>query len=104
MFASGPNDTRVLQAKLVRLSDERELPVCGYGSLQFWNQDAFARDWGKSILKGYSTVLVVPRYPLDPGEAYRAEVQAVFGGTEKSFTWSFRVASQDGLFPLRLSP
>ncbi|MGC8967633.1 MAG: CAP domain-containing protein [Thermus sp.] len=104
MFAPGPNDTRVLQARLVRLSDGRELPVCGYGSLQFWNQDAFERDWGKSILKGYSTVFVVPRYPLDPGEAYRAEVRAVFGGTEKSFTWSFRVAPQDGLFPLRFSP
>lgn len=47
---------------------------------------------------------MVPRYPLDPGETYRAEVRAAFGGTEKSFTWSFRVASQDGLFPLRLSP
>lgn len=104
MFASGPNDTRVLQAKLVRLSDERELPVCGYGSLQFWNQDAFARDWGKAILRGYSTVFVIPRPPLDPGEAYRAEVRAVFGSTEKSFTWSFRVASQDSLFPLRVSP
>jgi hypothetical protein len=104
MFARGHNDTRVLQARLVRLSDGRELPVCGYGSLQFWNRDAFAKDWGKSILKGYSTVFVVPRYPLDPGEAYRAEVRAVFGGTEKTFTWSFRVAPQDGLFPLRLSP
>jgi hypothetical protein len=104
MFAPGPNDTRVLQARLVRLSDGQELPVCGYGSLQFWNQDAFAKDWGKSILKGYSTVFVVPRYPLDPGEAYRAEVRAVFGNTEKTFTWSFRVAPQDGLFPLRLSP
>ena len=104
MFAPGTNDTRVLQARLVRLSDGRELPVCGYGSLQFWNQDAFAKDWGKSILKGYSTVFVVPRYPLDPGEAYRAEVRAVFGGTEKAFTWSFRVAPQDALFPLRLSP
>jgi hypothetical protein len=104
MFAPGPNDTRVLQARLVRLSDGRELPVCGYGSLQFWNRDAFAKDWGKSILKSYSTVFVVPRYPLDPGEAYRAEARAVFGGTEKTFTWSFRVAPQDGLFPLRLGP
>ena len=73
MFAPGHNDTRVLQARLVRLSNGQELPVCGYGSLQFWNQDAFARDWGKNILKGYSTVFVVPRYPLNPGEAYRAE-------------------------------
>ena len=104
MFAPGHNDTRVLQARLVRLSNGQELPVCGYGSLQFWNQDAFARDWGKNILKGYSTVFVIPRYPLNPGEAYRAEVRAVFGSTEKTFTWSFRVAPQDGLFPLRLSP
>jgi len=104
MFAPGPNDTRVLQARLVRLSDGRELPVCGYGSLQFWNQDAFTRDLGKSILKGYSTVFVIPYYPLDPGEAYRAEVRAAFGRTERTFTWSFRVAPQDGLFPLRLSP
>jgi hypothetical protein len=104
MLARGPNETRVLQARLVRLADGQELPVCGYGSLQFWNQDAFARDWGKAILKGYSSVFVVPRYPLDPGEAYRAEVRAVFGGTERTFTWSFRVAPQDSLFPLRLSP
>jgi len=104
MFAPGPNDTRVLQARLVRLSDGQELPVCGYGSLQFWNLDAFAGDWGKRILRAYSTVFVVPRYPLDPGEAYRAEVRAVFGGAERTFTWSFRVAPQDGLFPLRLSP
>jgi hypothetical protein len=104
MLARGPNDTRVLQARLVRLSDGRELPVCGYGSLQFWNRDTFAKDWGKSVLRGYSAVFVVPRYPLNPGEAYRAEVRAVFGGTERTFTWSFRVAPQDGLFPLRLSP
>ncbi len=104
MFARGHNDTRVLQARLVRLSDGQELPVCGYGSLQFWNRDTFAKDWGKSILKAYSTVFVVPRHPLDPGEAYRAEVRAVFGGAERSFAWSFRVAPRDGLFPLRLSP
>ena len=104
MFAPGPNDTRVRQAKLVRLSDGQELPVCGYGSLQFWNQDAFAKDWGKATLKGYSTVFVVPRHPLDPGEAYRAEVRAVFGNLEKEFTWTFRVASQEELFPLRLRP
>jgi len=49
-------------------------------------------------------VFVVPRYPLDPGETYQAEVRAVFGSTEERFNWSFRVAPQDGLFPLRLSP
>lgn len=102
MFSPRPSDTRVLQAKLVRLSDGKELPVCGYGSLQFWNQDASASNKGKSTLKAYSAVFVIPRYPLDPGEAYRAEVQAVFGSTEKSFAWSFRVA-QDDLFPLRVS-
>ena len=84
MFAPGPNDTRVRQAKLVRLSDGQELPVCGYGSLQFWNQDAFAKDWGKAILKGYSTVFVVPRHPLDPGEAYRAEVGRSSGTWKRS--------------------
>jgi len=95
---------RAQRGRSSRARSGRGLPVCGYGSLQFWNQDAFARDWGKGILKGYSAVFVVPRYPLDPGEAYRAEVRAVFGSTEKTFTWSFRVAPQNDLFPLRLSP
>ncbi len=38
---------------------------------------------------------------VSEGEA-PPEVQAVFGSTEKSFAWSFRVA-QDDLFPLRVS-
>ncbi len=54
---------------------------------------------GASILASDSAVFVVPRDPLTPGEEYTATVRAVFGNTEKTFTWSFRVASQDALFP-----
>jgi hypothetical protein len=104
LFATQPNPTRVLEARLIRASDNQEVPVCAYGSQQYWAPSDKGGDLGARILASYSAVFVVPRDPLIPGEGYAATVRAVFGGTEKTFTWSFRVAPQDGLFPLRLSP
>jgi len=99
LFATQPNATRVLEAHLTRASDNREVPVCAYGSEQYWAPSDQDRDLGVRILAGYSAVFVVPRDPLTPGDGYTATVRAVFGSTEKTFTWSFRVAPQNALFP-----
>uniref|UniRef100_A0A7C2GCW7 CAP domain-containing protein n=1 Tax=Thermus islandicus TaxID=540988 RepID=A0A7C2GCW7_9DEIN len=99
LFAAQPTPTKVLEARLTRVSDNQEVPVCAYGSEQYWAPSDQGGDLGNRLLAYDSAVFVVPRYPLDPGETYRAEVRAVFGTTEERFNWSFRVAPQDALFP-----
>jgi hypothetical protein len=85
---------------LICASDNREVPVCAYGSEQYWAPSDKGGDLGARILASYPVVFVVPRDPLIPGEGYTVTVRAVFGSTETTFTWSFRAASQDALFPL----
>jgi len=99
LFAAQPTPTKVLEARLTRVSDNGEVPVCAYGSEQYWAPSDQGGDLGNRLLAYDSAVFVVPRYPLDPGETYQAEVRAVFGSTEERFNWSFRVAPQDALFP-----
>ncbi len=100
LFATQSNATKVLEAHLTRASDNQEVPVCAYGSEQYWAPSDKGGDLGARILAYYSVVFIVPRDPLIPGEGYTVTVRAVFGSTEKTFTWSFRVSSQDALFPL----
>lgn len=73
--------------------------VCAYGSTQYVNTtDApgnyvggprSAQDIGRSILKGYGAVFVIPRAPLVAGKTYRVSVTV--NGTP--VTWSFRTAA-----------
>jgi len=85
-------ETEATYARLTRLSDGAELPVCAFGSRQFWNEDTAARNVGVWALKNYGAIFVVPKDPLQAGEAYEAEVRGVFGGENKTFTWRFRVS------------
>ncbi|WP_028494634.1 hypothetical protein [Thermus antranikianii] len=42
--------------------------------------------------------------PLTPGETYEAYLKVRLGSEVREFTWRFRVAPEDALRPLRLTP
>ncbi len=85
-------DTEATYARLVRLGDRAELPVCAFGSRQFWNQDPGATNTAVWYLRNYGALVVLPKDPLDPGQEYEVEVRGLFNGSEKSYRWRFRVA------------
>lgn len=87
-------ETEVTYARLVRTTDGVEVPVCGLGSSQFWNQDPVATQRGVSYLAEYGMLIVLPKDPLDPGQEYEVEVKGLFNGQEKSYRWRFRVATE----------
>ena len=85
-------ETEVTYARLVRTQDGVEIPVCAFGSRQFWNQDPGATDTAVWYLRNYGVLVVLPKDPLDPGQEYEVEVRGLFNGSEKSYRWRFRVA------------
>ncbi|GAA6751969.1 CAP domain-containing protein [Thermus antranikianii] len=85
-------DTEATYARLVRLGDGAELPVCAFGSRQFWNQDPGATNTAVRYLRNYGALVVLPKDPLDPDQEYEVEVRGLFNGSEKSYRWRFRVA------------
>ncbi len=99
-FPSSPVDTEVLEARLVRLSDGAENPVCAYGSLQYWEGRDEWRDRAVRGLRGYGALIVLPHQPLTPGAEYEAHVRARIGGQEREWRWRFTVAGEGSLLPL----
>ena len=103
-FPTSPVDTEVLSARLVRLSDGAENPICAYGSLQYWEGRDFWRERAIRGLRGRGAVIALPHQPLTPGETYEAHLRVRLGGEEREFTWRFSVAEEAELRPLRLEP
>jgi hypothetical protein len=103
-FPSAPVDTQVLDARLTRLSDGALNPLCAYGSLQYWEGRDFWYQGAQRTLRSEGAVIVLPHQPLTPGEAYEAYLKVRLGGEVREFTWSFSVAGQSDLRPLRVAP
>jgi len=103
-FPTSPVDTEVLSARLVRLSDGAENPICAYGSLQYWEERDFWREVAPRSLRGWGAVIALPHQPLTPGETYEAHLRVRLGSEEREFTWRFSVAEEAELRPLRLEP
>jgi hypothetical protein len=101
-FPSTPVDTQVLDAQLTRLSDGALNPLCAYGSLQYWEGRESWYQVAQRILRGWGAVIVLPHQPLTPGEAYEAYLKVRLGSEVREFTWSFSVAGQGDLRPLRV--
>jgi hypothetical protein len=103
-FPSAPVDTEVLDARLTRLSDGALNPLCAYGSLQYWEGRDFWYRGALSGLRGWGAVIAFPHQPLTPGEAYEAYLKVRLGSEVREFTWSFSVAGESELRPLRVEP
>ncbi|WP_460414564.1 hypothetical protein [Thermus oshimai] len=84
-------DTEVLEARVVRLSDGAENPVCAYGSLQYWEDRESWRDVAFRILRAYGAVIVLPHDPLTPGAEYEVYLKARIGSGLWEKTWRFQV-------------
>jgi len=95
-------DTRVLEARVVRVSDGAVNPVCAYGSLQYWEDRDFWRDRAIAGLRGYGAVIIFPHEPLTPGEEYEVYLKAQIGSQVWEKTWRFQVEGDGNLWPLRL--
>ncbi|GAA6732706.1 CAP domain-containing protein [Thermus brockianus] len=95
-------DTEVLEARVVRLSDGAENPVCAYGSLQYWEDREFWRDGALKGLRAYGAVVVLPHNPLTPGAEYEVHLKARIGSGLWEKTWRFQVEGEGNLWPLRL--
>ncbi|MDM7325474.1 MAG: hypothetical protein P3W93_010960 [Thermus sp.] len=85
-------ETEATYARLTRTRDGVVLPVCAFGSQQFWNGDQRATDTAGWILRNFGMLVLVPKDPLGAGEEYEVELKGLFGGQEKSYKWRFKVA------------
>jgi hypothetical protein len=103
-FPSTPVDTEVLDARLTRLSDGALNPLCAYGSLQYWEGQDFWYQRALNGLRRRGAVVAFPHQPLTPGEAYEAYLKVRLGSEVREFTWSFSVAGESDLRPLRVEP
>lgn len=75
------------------------VPVCAYGSTQYTNTTdpplvyvtgpVSAQDVGRSILKGYGAVFIVPQRPLNPSRTYAVSVNI----NGQPISWSFKTSS-----------
>jgi uncharacterized protein YkwD len=65
-----------------------ELEHCAFDAATYTNSDAATEDQGRSVLKTYGAVILIPREPLIPGERYTVSITA----QGKPYTWSFTVA------------
>lgn len=91
-------DTTATDATLT-LEGGGALEVCAFGSTQYVNTTdspgtyvggpRSAQDIGRSILRGYGAVFVIPRSPLVAGQTYHVSVTV--NGTP--LKWSFRTAA-----------
>lgn len=84
-------ETEVLEARLVRLRDGVENPVCAFGSEQFWESMPFWRDVGISVLRSHGAVFVLPYEPLTPGAGYKVYLKARVGSRTLERSWRFAV-------------
>lgn len=92
----------VLEARLVRLSDGAENPLCAYGSTQYWDAQDSWREVGINLLKGWGAVIAFPHEPLTSGAEYEAYLKVKVGSEPREYNWSFSVAPEGELRPLRL--
>jgi hypothetical protein len=79
--------------------DGQPVNVCAYGSTQYVNTSGGTinyttgpvseQDVGRSILKGYGAVFIVPQKPLNPGKTYAVSVNV----NGQPISWSFKTSS-----------
>ncbi|TFU14401.1 CAP domain-containing protein [Thermus tengchongensis] len=84
-------DTEVLEARVVRVSDQAVNPVCAYGSLQYWEDRSSWRDVGLRILQRLGAVIIFPHEPLTPGAEYEVHLKAEIGSQVWERSWRFQV-------------
>jgi hypothetical protein len=66
---------------------DQTLEVCMFQDSTYRNPDAAAQERVRSVLKGYGTVVLIPRQPLASGQSYSVSINA----NEKNYSWSFNV-------------
>ncbi|MGH7949953.1 MAG: hypothetical protein ACREQF_12060, partial [Candidatus Binataceae bacterium] len=79
------SETRV--ASLSFTANGSPTDFCWFNGATYVNPDRALENYGRENLRGFGTVVIIPRKPLTPDTAYR--VAAVVNG--QTYDWSFRV-------------
>lgn len=74
------------------VAEEQPIEHCAFDAAGYVNSDASAQEYGREVLKGFSTVVLIPRRPLGRGKTYKVSVTA----RGRDDTWSFKVGVSDG--------
>ena len=61
------------------------LDACGFDSTSYSNPDANSQRLGRAVLRGYGTVVVIPKSPLAKGAKYAVSMTA----NDKKYDWTF---------------
>jgi hypothetical protein len=61
------------------------LDACGFDSTSYSNPDANSQQLGRAVLRGYGTVVVIPKSPLAKGAKYAVSMTA----NDKKYDWTF---------------
>ena len=70
-----------------------ELPHCVFDETSYNNPDGFAESLGRAILNFRDAIILIPRAPLIPGEAYSVSITV----NGESLQWSFFAADDAGI-------
>ncbi len=62
--------------------------ACGFDQDTYANPDAGAQAAGREVLKDSSTVVVIPRRPLERGSTYRVTMKV----NDRTYQWSFSIS------------
>jgi uncharacterized protein YkwD len=73
------------------VADGEPIEHCAFEAAGYVNSDAFAQEYGRGVLKGFSTIVLVPRRPLAPGKTYKVSITA----RGQDYTWSFEVGTSE---------
>ncbi len=71
-----------------RSGTSSKVEACGFDQDTYANPDASAQSAGREVLKVSSTVVVIPRRPLERGATYRVTITV----NDRTYQWSFTVS------------
>jgi pSer/pThr/pTyr-binding forkhead associated (FHA) protein len=73
------------------VADGQPIEHCAFDAPGYVNSDAFAQEYGRGVLKAFSTIVLIPRRPLARGKTYQVSVTA----RGREYMWSFKVGASD---------
>ncbi|MGH8679324.1 MAG: hypothetical protein ACREUQ_13370 [Burkholderiales bacterium] len=66
-------------------TENRRLESCAFDAVTYNNPSLETQQHGREGLKGFGAIVMIPRYPLQPGHTYRVSISAV----AQNFEWTF---------------
>jgi len=87
--------TPVVTSTILTRRDGSSLEHCWFDETTYINPDPDQQSVARAILGARDAIVIIPRYPFDPGERYTVTVTA----NGQSYVWSFNVSNAAMLRP-----